>query len=139
MPGAGWSSADFDDLFHSMFEGALGPAPTVQSVRARPDLDIEAELPLSPEEAHHGGTISFSLSFQQQCPACRGADRAFEKACRTCGGAGTTKQGPRLVKVDLPPGVRTGMVIRMPGKGKFSPESGAFGDLLLRVDVRPCP
>ena len=58
--------------------------------------------------------------------------------CDTCGGTGQIRQGPRIVAVHVPPGVRTGTVLRIPGEGKTPSDAGPPGDLLLHVQVRPC-
>jgi len=130
------------ELIRSMFGAAARPVSRERAAsgsrRGSTDLDVEAELPLLPEEANHGGTVRFSVSFPQQCPECQGRGAAIGESCRTCGGAGSIRQGPRPVSVDVPPGVWTGAVIRVPGQGNLSPESGATGDLCLRVRVEPC-
>lgn len=138
---------DFAELIRSMFGAAAGPASPKRAAGggvgggtadSSTGFDVEAELPLSPEEANQGGAIQFSVSFPQQCPECQGRGTTIAEPCGTCGGAGTIRQGPRPVSIRVPPGVWTGTVIRVRGEGKFSPESGATGDLCLRVRVQPC-
>lgn len=136
--GFSWIPARMADLIQSHSAARVGPDPWDCHPRIRPDLDVQAELQVSPEEAHHGGGIEFSVSFRQPCANCRGEGWFSADRCRTCDGTGTTQQGPRLIQVDIPPGVRNGMVIRVPRAGRFCPESGEFGDLCLEVDVRPC-
>lgn len=147
IAGLDWFPADFAELIRFVFGAAAGPASPKRAgggslgggtARGSTGLDVEAELPLSPEEAHRGGAIQFSVSFPQQCPECQGRGTAVAEPCGMCGGAGTIRQGPRPVSIRVPPGVWTGTVIRVPGQGKFSPESGTSGDLCLRVRVQPC-
>jgi DnaJ-class molecular chaperone len=129
---------DFASLLRSLFGTTLWEEPSIKSSHGRPDLDVETELPLSPEEAHHGRTIQLSLSFSQQCPECRGRGTTTGQPCGTCGGAGMVRQGPRPLSVHVPPGVWTGTVIRVPGQGRFSADLGIYGDLRLSIRVRPC-
>jgi len=147
IAGLDWLPEDFAEMLRSMFGASAGPVSPKRAgggsvgggtVRDSTDLDVEAELPLSPEEANQGGAIQFSVSFPQQCPECQGRGTTVGEPCGTCGGAGTIRQGPRPVSIRVPPGVWTGTVIRVPRQGKFSPESGATGDLCLRVRVQPC-
>jgi curved DNA-binding protein len=71
--------------------------------------DQEAELELSLEEAARGGRRKISL----------GDGRDYE--------------------VNIPPGVRNGQRIRLPGEGSSGAAGGPSGDLLLRVRIKPHP
>jgi curved DNA-binding protein len=81
---------------------------------ARPGANHEVGLQLSLEEAARGGVRELGL-----------ADPA--------GGA------PRRIRVNLPPGVRAGQTIRVPGQGGTGIGSAPAGDLMLRVDLAPHP
>jgi len=127
--------SDLDDFIQSMFLGVdVRPeAPASENRR----LDVETELPVAPEEARRGGTIQFFLSFRQPCTACQGEGERGGVMCETCGGSGTVRGGRRPVTVDIPPGVWTGTLIRVPREGKAAPDGGVRGDLYLRIRVRP--
>ncbi|MGA2253270.1 MAG: DnaJ domain-containing protein [Thermoguttaceae bacterium] len=116
------------------------PFPT-RSVQSKPNakpppgsLDIEAELRLVPEEANRGRSIEMRIATPAPCPACGGQVGA---ACLMCGGEGTVIE-PRLVHLQLPPGLGDGTVIRIPGYGRAAFPDGPMGDLYLLVRVRPC-
>lgn len=106
-----FGSEDFDGIFDDLFAGRSG--------RARRGgfqgfsfrgSDHEAELELSLEEVAAGGRRRLSLD----------DGREFE--------------------VEIPPGVRDGQTIRVPGQGGTGAgDGGGPGDLVLRVRLRPHP
>ncbi len=117
-----------------------GPFPT-RSVPSKPNakpppgsLDIEAELRLVPEEANRGRSLEVRISTPSPCPSCGGQVGA---ACLMCGGEGTVIE-PRLVHLQLPPGLGDGSVLRISGYGRAAFPDGPRGDLYLVVRVRPC-
>ncbi len=59
---------------------------------------------------------------------------SFEEAV-----AGSTMTLQNGTRVRVPPGVRNGARIRVPGKGQPSPDGGTAGDLYVRVKVKPHP
>lgn len=97
-------------------------------------LDIEAELRLVPEETHRGGSIQLRIAAAEPCPSCR---RQAGAPCTVCEGEGTIIV-PRLVRLELPAGLRDGMRLRVPGLGRTASSDGPQGDLRLIVRVRPC-
>jgi curved DNA-binding protein len=101
----GFEGVDFEDLIDSVFGagGARGP------VRG---ADQEAELPLTVEDAYHGGRRAITL-------------------------AGPS--GERAYTVDVPRGVTDGQRIRLRGEGGRGGGNAPAGDLYLRVRVRPHP
>ncbi len=114
--GAGGSSAgDFSDFFETLFGGArqgggFGADPFGGfSSRSRRGRDIEAELPLTLEEAYKGGEKTFSL-----------------------GGA----EGQRTLRVNIPAGVRDGGKMRLAGQGR---PGNPAGDLFLTIRYQPHP
>ena len=127
----------FESILESLFSSdwastaAATPPP-------HPELDVEAELLLTPEEAHRGGPVQFKLRFHQACPECSARGTTAGAVCGTCGGNCRIQQGPRIVTVKVPPGVWNGSVIRVPGEGKNPPDLGPPGDLILRVRIQPC-
>jgi molecular chaperone DnaJ len=86
-----------------------------------------------------GGTGAIDVNqgfFQMEttCPTCHGAGRIVERPCSTCHGSGAERRTRRL-QVKVPPGVKDGSRIRLPGRGEPGPNGGAPGDLFVRVKV----
>jgi curved DNA-binding protein len=135
-------ASDFLDSFSGLAPwGELASGYRVSPRRpaaARSNLDVEADLPLTPEEASRGGPCEFTLTLPRVCSVCEGRARAANAVCSTCGGTGQVA-GPRTsIQVVLPPGVGDGVVLRVPGRGRGAAGSGGRGDLYLTVRVRPC-
>jgi molecular chaperone DnaJ len=72
------------------------------------------------------------------CPKCEGQGRIIESPCPTCLGRGFQFKEHTLF-VQIPPGVDSGMVIRLAGQGEVNANGGPPGDLLIRPHVRPHP
>jgi curved DNA-binding protein len=127
-------ASGFSDFFESMFgrgRSARGGAGFRTSGQ-----DIEAEIPLTLEEAHRGGTRNISLEVTEPCPECKGTGRKDGKVCPTCHGAGIISR-PKSFEVTIPPGVREGSVIRLAGQGEPGANGASPGDLYLRVRIKP--
>ena len=97
--------------------------------------DIEAEIPIAPEEAVHGGPCDITLRATELCGPCEGQGHFASSTCDVCLGTGVTKTTRRL-QLTLPRGVQAGMVLRIHGHGRQLAKS--TGDLLLRVRIQPC-
>ncbi|MGC9668417.1 DnaJ C-terminal domain-containing protein [Planosporangium sp. 12N6] len=109
-------SIDIEDLFGSIFggrgggfggyaHGGFGRGPVAGA-------DSEAELPLTVEEAYHGGHHRVTLQ---------------------------TAEGQRTLDVNIPPGVVDGQRIRLAGQGGGGAGGGPPGDLYLVVRIAPHP
>ncbi len=98
----------FGDFFDRFFSGRRS-SRAGESFRAG-GQDVEAELPLTLEEAHRGGTRSLTLE---------GPER-------------------KVIEVTVPAGVRDGSVLRLPSQGQAGSD-GSPGDLRLRVRLLPHP
>lgn len=119
--GKSFDGSGFSDFFETLFGGAaagggrganFGPDPfSGFSSRPRRGRDVEAELPLSLEEASSGGRRTVTL----QMP-----------------------QGPKTLEVNVPAGIREGAKLRLAGQGDPAP-GGTPGDLFLRVRYLPHP
>ena len=106
--GGGFEGIDIEDLLGGMF-GGRGRGPRVARTAG---ADQEAELPLTLEEAYHGGRKEITLN---------GPD------------------GPRSYTVTIPPGVNDGRRIRLAGEGGRGFGNGSAGDLYLVVRLLPHP
>jgi molecular chaperone DnaJ len=78
-----------------------------------------------------GGGVNFPVV----CNACGGSGVVYTESCPSCKGAGTSS-GPETISVKIPPGVKEGGRLRIPGKGEAGPD-GRRGDLFLRIHVKP--
>ncbi len=72
------------------------------------------------------------------CPNCNGRGKMPESPCKSCGGTGRTKV-LRKVTVHIPPGIDTGMRLRMEGYGEAGEYGAPNGDLYIEVRVASNP
>ena len=90
--------------------------------------DILSELPITPEEAFHGGPCELQVT--RRC-GCLG-----RRHCSECKGSGYETVRETVV-IQVPAGTRTGAICVVPGRGHIDAE-GSRGTLYLRLIVRPC-
>jgi DnaJ-class molecular chaperone len=100
--------------------------------------DVEAEAPITLEEAHRGTSRTLSLEIDEPCAECGGAGEKDQKPCPACHGRGT-RPGRRTLEVSIPAGVRDGTVLRLAGQGEPGAGGGPAGDLLVEVRLQPHP
>lgn len=112
--GGEFNPEDFGDLgsiFETFFGGQRGRRRGQWSIHM-PGQDVEAELPLTVEEAFRGGERQFGIS---------------------AAGTGDTK----TYRVKVPAGVRPGQRIRLAQQGTPGAGGAPPGDLYLRVTILP--
>ncbi len=135
--GMEWFSAPMRDLLDSWLgPGLAGASPATRSF-ARREGDVEAELSLSPEEATFGGVLECSLALSGPCPECNGRGRWAAILCDACLGSGRASGPAEWLRVEVPPGLSHGSVLRVRGAGQLDAVSGRRGDLVLHVRIRP--
>ena len=101
---------DFSDFFASIFGRPTGRATRGGNVRVTmPGADIEAELPVTLDDLLRGGKRRIQLA-----------------------------EG-RAVDVEIPLGVRDGVVLRLAGQGGRGVNGGPPGDLFLHLHLIPHP
>ena len=83
-------------------------------------------------------TIFGSFTQIGTCGTCGGSGRVIRHPCRHCGGSGRA-EAARTLSVKVPPGVDTGMRLRLQGEGESGARGGERGDLYVVVHVRPHP
>jgi DnaJ-class molecular chaperone len=132
--GTSRGSSGFSDFFESLFGGRRG-ARAGAGFRMRGE-DVDAEIALPLEEAHHGVTRSVSLQLNEPCPNCGGSGSKDGKSCPTCRGSGLIRR-QRSFDVTIPAGVRDGSAIRLAGKGEQGANGAPAGDLFLHVRIEP--
>jgi molecular chaperone DnaJ len=76
------------------------------------------------------------LSVAQTCPTCAGSGRVNRDPCEDCTGRGRVEREATL-KVNVPPGVDTGMRLRLAGEGESGTLGGPSGDLFVVIGVSP--
>jgi curved DNA-binding protein len=131
--GGAEGAGGFSDFFEMLFGGRRPRRPGAGFTT--PGRDIEAEIPLSLEEAHRGSTRAITLQIGETCPECKGTGTIARRICPTCHGTGVARR-PKTLEVTIPKGVREGAVIRLQGQGEPG-SGGPPGDLLLRVNLQP--
>jgi DnaJ-class molecular chaperone len=132
----GGGASGFSDFFETLFGGRRGGSRRGAGFAMR-GQDVEAEIPLTLEEAHRGGRRNITLQVTEPCPDCRGSGTKDGKTvCPTCRGAGAVRR-PKSLEVNIPRGVRDGSVIRLAGQGEPGTNGAAAGDLFLGVRLQP--
>lgn len=69
------------------------------------------------------------------CPVCQGKGTLPKTKCRTCRGAGITRE-KEVVEFTIPAGINHGDTLRISGKGEAIPD-GPSGDLFVQMFVEP--
>ena len=78
------------------------------------------------------------ISLAQTCPACRGRGKIISDFCPSCNGKCRVREEKELT-VKIPPGVETGIRLRIEGEGEGGIEGGPGGDLYIDLDVESHP
>ncbi len=99
----------------------------------------------SPSDVKHCGPCKGSgqlpqtpgfFSMTTTCPHCHGSGTVITKACTGCHGAGKLKK-KQTIKIQIPPGIDSGMRLKMNGYGDSGENNGPPGDLYVYVTVTP--
>jgi curved DNA-binding protein len=102
---AGGEDVNLEDLLGGLFGGRAG-----RGWGPVPGADQEAEIPLTVEEAYHGGRRTITIE---------------------------GIEGPRALDVTIPRGVANGQRIRLAGQGGRGSDGARPGDLYLVVRIAP--
>lgn len=78
------------------------------------------------------------FSMMTACPHCQGAGQQITDPCKTCGGEGRVKERQNIT-IRIPPGVDSGMSMKMNGYGEAGIAGGPPGDLFIAITVEPHP
>lgn len=76
------------------------------------------------------------FSMTSVCPQCHGNGKTIAKPCTECVGAGRIKKKEQIT-INVPPGIDTGMRLRMAGHGDAGEGGGPPGDLYVFITVEP--
>lgn len=80
------------------------------------------------------GQGGFVQLMQVACETCHGSGHILINPCFLCNGSGT-KAEMKTLDISLPHGVDNGQFLRLSGMGDF--RSGIYGDLVVRIDLKP--
>lgn len=164
--GSGGMGDMFEDLLSGFFGGRRRSAASGEDLQYELDLTLEeaargGDRKISFERAEKCGTCGGSgakagtrpatcktcggrgqvhvshgfFAISRPCHTCRGTGKIIESPCTACRGGGIVK-GTRNLNVTVPPGVDSGMRIRLAGEGEPGDTGGDRGDLYLVVNVR---
>ncbi len=130
--GAGFP--DFASLFGDLFRGSAeggyrGAGATAADARASMEIPFRVAI--------FGGTLQLQTTRRILCPTCHGRGQKGKGPCPTCHGQGRVASMEKL-KVNIPPGIRNGGAIRIPGKGDMGAD-GTSGDLYVTIAVSTHP
>lgn len=78
------------------------------------------------------------FSVSKTCSHCNGEGRVVEHPCTTCRGAGTVRD-KKTIAVKVPPGVETGIRLKLSGEGGQGTKGGPNGDLYVALSVKEHP
>ena len=70
------------------------------------------------------------------CPRCNGSGQSIPNPCESCRGEGR-QHDHRTLRVTVPAGVDSGIVLRLSDRGAVGPRGGPPGDVYVHLDVRP--
>lgn len=70
------------------------------------------------------------------CPTCRGEGRIVARSCDVCKGSGRNEMND-VISVNIPPGVMSGMNLKLEGKGNAGLKGGPSGDLIIQIEEEP--
>jgi len=75
------------------------------------------------------------LNISRTCPHCGGSGEIIKKPCGACSGSGR-EDAVKNINVKVPPGVDSGIRLRLAGEGEAGVNGGGCGDLYVTMRVR---
>jgi molecular chaperone DnaJ len=78
------------------------------------------------------------FTIARTCGSCRGEGKIITDPCTECSGQGKTRR-ERTVSLKIPPGIDTGIRLRVTGEGEAGSHGGPPGDLYVVLNVAPHP
>ncbi len=74
------------------------------------------------------------FSVSRTCSKCNGVGEIIKEVCPECGGV-QRKEVTKKIDVDIPPGVDTGVRLRLTGEGEAGTNGGPSGDLYVAIST----
>ena len=122
---------------YDQFGVALDGAGALAEGRRGDDVHVSVDIAFA--EAARGGARSVRVSRYSPCRACGARGRGGNGAtCVGCGGRGVAR-AVEVVPVTIPPGVDSGVQLRVPEQGSAGPFGGPRGDLIVSTRVAEHP
>lgn len=78
------------------------------------------------------------FTINRACSTCRGEGQVITEACPECRGE-RHKLNEKTISVKIPPGIETGMRLRVSGEGEIGHGGGPSGDLYVDISVKEHP
>ncbi|MBI4687099.1 MAG: molecular chaperone DnaJ [Nitrospirae bacterium] len=78
------------------------------------------------------------FSVSRTCSHCSGSGKIITEPCKECGGSGKLRK-KKSISIKIPPGVDTGIRLKVSGEGEAGSRGGPAGDLYVVLDVQPHP
>src|SRR5262249_7185913 len=101
--------------------------------------DVHATVDLSFAETARGATRRIRVPRHSPCPTCGARGRHSNGSpCEACGGRGAVRALEEIA-VSIPPGVDSGVQLRIAEQGNAGPFGGPRGDLIISTRVREHP
>jgi DnaJ-class molecular chaperone len=127
------SARDLYDRFGAGRSGDDALAP------GRRGDDVHVTVDVSFAEVVHGGQRKVAVARFSPCSRCGSSGRAAtDGACSSCGGRGVARV-TESISVAIPPGVDSGVQLRIPDEGSAGPFGGPRGDLIVSTRVAEHP
>lgn len=124
-----------DPAARDMYDRFGPTAGTAEALGAgRRGDDVHVSVDVSFAEVAHGVNRTVHVARYSPCRACR----ARGGACASCGGRGVTRATEAVV-IAIPPGVDSGVQLRVSGEGSTGPFGGPRGDLIVSTRVAEHP
>lgn len=81
-------------------------------------------------------TVFGTFARYSTCPECHGRGKVPEKPCNVCQGKGIIEDKVE-VEINIPAGVDTGQILKIPGQGNAGSFGQLSGDLYVKIIVTP--
>ncbi len=147
-PGGARSGADMEYLLQlDLAEVAKGKEIPVTFPRreecaaCRGQGSKEGAARINCPDCKGSGQVRFSqgiFTMASTCRRCGGEGSRVKEVCPACRGEGRVRS-ERHVTVKVPPGVESGMRLRLAGEGEAGLRGGPRGDLYVLIQVKPHP
>lgn len=79
-----------------------------------------------------------AIRTQTVCPSCNGQGKEIKNKCTNCQGEGRKLEDEKLT-LDIPAGVRPGMVLDFKGHGEAGRQNASAGDLYVHINIKADP